>query len=341
MFIKPCEGRMTSPFGMRNHPIKSQRTFHKGIDLAKSGKVPILAAANGKVSRVAKTGAIGQYGNVVFVVHTLGGKTYETIYAHLASYSVKVGQAVKQGQQIGLMGNTGGSTGQHLHFEVHIGRWTTGQPNAVDPQRFINVYDTPQKGAFGADVTKLQRQLNQLGYGLLVDGNFGDSMDKVVKSFQQKSGLTADGIFGEGSQQALIKAIDAQTKAKKEAAKEEVKGVQIEKEVKRVIKLTAGQQKAKDNLVKHGLMSADYEIPDGQILTLVTMVSPLLYKIEKDKQFDPSTDELHDYAINFVKEATNDGTLKDGKWLEQAHAGTLTDQDLLALYIFVNEERKK
>ncbi len=133
-FIKPCEGRLTSPFGERIHPIRKVKSWHQGIDLAKRGEVKIFASADGEVIR---TGALGTYGNVVMIRHHINGKHMETNYAHLHSDVVKVGQHVKQGQHIGYMGNTGSSTAQHLHFEIHDGKWSKGQPNAVDPLPYI------------------------------------------------------------------------------------------------------------------------------------------------------------------------------------------------------------
>ncbi|MFJ7936005.1 M23 family metallopeptidase [Sporosarcina sp. NPDC096371] len=159
MFARPCIGRLTSPFGWRTHPISKKKSWHQGVDLAQSGNVPIYAAADGTVSRV---GVLGTYGNVVMVLHTINGKTYETNYAHLHSYDVNVGQKVKQGRKIGRMGNTGSSTGQHLHFEIHVGRWATGQPNAVDPMKYITT--VPALGAIGSDVEELQWLLNKHGY---------------------------------------------------------------------------------------------------------------------------------------------------------------------------------
>lgn len=143
-FIKPCVGRVTSPFGWRIHPISKTRKFHQGIDIAQAGSVPIRAAANGVVTR---NQVLGTYGNVVMIVHKLDGKTYETNYAHLRSGSkMIVGQRVNQGDVIGYMGNTGSSTAQHLHFEIHDGRWSTGQPNAVDPEKLIgDVFGTLSK----------------------------------------------------------------------------------------------------------------------------------------------------------------------------------------------------
>ncbi|MGR6008675.1 M23 family metallopeptidase [Bacillus cereus] len=66
-------------------------------------------------------------------------KTYTTVYAHMSSRSVSNGQTVKQGTQLGFMGNTGQSYGQHLHFELHLGEWNVGKTNAVDPSPYIGL----------------------------------------------------------------------------------------------------------------------------------------------------------------------------------------------------------
>lgn len=87
--------------------------FHKGIDIARPSNYNILAADNGKVTFA---GTSGGYGNMVRINHNNG---METLYAHLRSIDVRVGQTVTQGQKIGVMGSTGNSTGIHLHFEVY------------------------------------------------------------------------------------------------------------------------------------------------------------------------------------------------------------------------------
>ncbi len=87
--------------------------FHKGIDIARPSNYNILAADNGKVVSASYQGG---YGNLVRINHNNG---METLYAHLASIDVKVGQTVTKGQKIGVMGATGNSTGIHLHFEVY------------------------------------------------------------------------------------------------------------------------------------------------------------------------------------------------------------------------------
>ncbi|GLO68312.1 MULTISPECIES: peptidoglycan DD-metalloendopeptidase family protein [Oceanobacillus] len=129
-FTRPTAGVVTSRYGNRNGG------FHYGIDLGGTeGVSPIVAAANGTVSRAYYSDS---YGHVVFIKHNINGKAYETIYAHLYGYFVSEGQKVNKGEQIGLLGNTGRSTGPHLHFEIHSGSWTIGKENAINPERMIS-----------------------------------------------------------------------------------------------------------------------------------------------------------------------------------------------------------
>lgn len=103
---------ITSPFGERIHPITKVKAFHNGIDLSgKIGQV-IAAPADGEVKRVYETAA----GGLQLIVHHDNGFT--TGYAHLSKVQVAVGQRVTQSQVIALMGNSGQSTGPHLHFTV-------------------------------------------------------------------------------------------------------------------------------------------------------------------------------------------------------------------------------
>ncbi|MBB3906036.1 MULTISPECIES: M23 family metallopeptidase [Anoxybacillaceae] len=118
----PTQGTISSYYGWRNG------SFHHGIDIAKSGDVPVYAAYAGIVSRAYYSSS---YGNVVFIKHR--GGTAETVYAHLKSFSVKAGDAVSPGQQIGYMGDTGDADGQHLHFEIHNPEWNSSKSNSTDP----------------------------------------------------------------------------------------------------------------------------------------------------------------------------------------------------------------
>ncbi|ANU12229.1 hypothetical protein A1A1_07674 [Planococcus antarcticus DSM 14505] len=131
-FISPAGGRHTSGFGGRD--IGDGAETHLGYDIANVTGTPIVAAATGYVSYA---GVMDGYGNVVILTHSIEGQTYATVYGHMSSIKVSNGQAVSQGEQVGGMGNTGRSTGTHVHFEVHIGPWNGSRSNAVDPARYI------------------------------------------------------------------------------------------------------------------------------------------------------------------------------------------------------------
>ena len=128
-FTRPSAGVVTSQMGPR------WNKQHAGIDIAAGGTVPIVAAADGVVSRSYYSDS---YGNVIFITHSIGGQLYTTVYAHLSSRQASSGQVVAKGEQIGYMGNTGRSYGQHLHFEVHKGPWNVSKSNAVNPLNFVS-----------------------------------------------------------------------------------------------------------------------------------------------------------------------------------------------------------
>ncbi|WP_249669890.1 M23 family metallopeptidase [Polycladospora coralii] len=109
---------------------------HYGIDIAQGGTVAIKAAAKGTVSRSYFSSS---YGEVVFIKHTINGKNYETVYAHMRSGSrtVSPGDSVFQGQRIGYMGNTGDSSGQHLHFELHSPSWNNSKSYRLNPLSYL------------------------------------------------------------------------------------------------------------------------------------------------------------------------------------------------------------
>jgi murein DD-endopeptidase MepM/ murein hydrolase activator NlpD len=112
--IKPTEGVYSiSGFGMRKHPILGVRKFHSGLDINNNYGTPVFAPGNAKVISVKRQSG---YGLVVELNHGFG---YKTIYAHLSKSIVKTGQIVKRGDQIAKSGNSGLSSGPHLHYEVH------------------------------------------------------------------------------------------------------------------------------------------------------------------------------------------------------------------------------
>ena len=113
---RPLEkkSRVSSPFGVRFHPILKYRIFHKGVDLATPMNTKIYAAADGRIELLGRKGGYGKY---ISIIHANGWKT---AYAHMNGYrkDLKVGSYVKRGDVIGYVGSTGRSTGPHLHFEV-------------------------------------------------------------------------------------------------------------------------------------------------------------------------------------------------------------------------------
>ncbi|NLA75376.1 MAG: M23 family metallopeptidase, partial [Deltaproteobacteria bacterium] len=123
--IWPAKGWLSSKFGYRVSPFTNEKEFHSGLDIAAKNGSPIIAPADGVVSGIEKSYG---YGNLLTVNHGYGLKTR---YAHLSKILVKKGQAVKRGDIIANMGNTGRSTGPHLHYEVFL----EGVP--VDPSRYI------------------------------------------------------------------------------------------------------------------------------------------------------------------------------------------------------------
>ena len=110
--IWPVNGRITSNFGWRAHPIKKTRLFHNGLDIAVPSGTRVKAAAGGKVVH---SGWMNGFGYTVIIDH---GRGIETLYAHNSKVSVAKGSMVNKGQVVALSGNTGLSTGPHLHFGV-------------------------------------------------------------------------------------------------------------------------------------------------------------------------------------------------------------------------------
>ena len=113
----PINGaRLSSPFGMRKHPIDGFNKMHRGTDFAAPMGTPIMASGDGVVK---KAGWCGGGGNCVKIKHN---STYQTVYAHMSKFArgIKSGVRVKQGQTIGYVGSTGKSTGPHLHYEVIV-----------------------------------------------------------------------------------------------------------------------------------------------------------------------------------------------------------------------------
>jgi murein DD-endopeptidase MepM/ murein hydrolase activator NlpD len=123
--IRPAKGWISSQFGYRTSPFTGRREFHSGIDIANNHGTSIIATADGVVSFVGKKHLLG---NLVVIDH---GHGLVTRFAHLDDALVKRGEKVKRGAVIAKMGNTGRSTGPHLHYEVRL----NGLP--VNPVQYI------------------------------------------------------------------------------------------------------------------------------------------------------------------------------------------------------------
>jgi murein DD-endopeptidase MepM/ murein hydrolase activator NlpD len=136
--IKGGIGHISMYFGQNENPFTGQYYIHKGIDLStyRQGD-PIAATADGQVVTMEYS---PDFGNFIIIKHKHG---FYTRYAHLLSFRVTKGQRVQQGEVIGYIGNTGLSTGPHLHYEVHIGS------DVVDPYKYLNVRSGSLTGSNG------------------------------------------------------------------------------------------------------------------------------------------------------------------------------------------------
>jgi murein DD-endopeptidase MepM/ murein hydrolase activator NlpD len=121
----PVKGWLTSSFGMRRDPFNGRRKMHEGLDIAARTGTAVTATADGIVSSVKTEPG---YGKVVILDHGYG---YRTIYGHNSRYYVKVGQRVRRGERIAAVGNTGRSTGSHVHYEIRL----NGVP--VNPRKYL------------------------------------------------------------------------------------------------------------------------------------------------------------------------------------------------------------
>ena len=123
--ITPVKGIFTSGFGYRSDPLTHGRGTHQGVDIAAAPGQPVLASADGVVVRA---GSIGGLGQAVYIAHGFG---LTTRYGHMSRIDVRPGQRIKRGDVVGRVGNTGRSTGYHLHYEVRV------DGDAVNPLAYI------------------------------------------------------------------------------------------------------------------------------------------------------------------------------------------------------------
>ena len=134
-FATPTSGPITQGYGKASGAYGY--TFHNGIDYGAAKGTPVYATASGKVITSQFKGA---YGNYVMVSHTVNGSPFISLYAHMNSRSVSVGQTVAQGQKVGTVGETGNAFGTHLHFELHKGSYVysaTSAGSSVNPLDYL------------------------------------------------------------------------------------------------------------------------------------------------------------------------------------------------------------
>ena len=128
--IWPTHGWLSSSMGNRADPLTGEKDFHPGLDISADKGDPVYSTADGKVTHAASA---GNYGNLVIVDHGYG---LETRYGHLSVFKVAMGQKVKRGDLLGLVGSTGRTTGSHLHYEVRAnGRILNPLQLLLNPRR--------------------------------------------------------------------------------------------------------------------------------------------------------------------------------------------------------------
>jgi len=177
--------RITSRYGTRIHPITGKRKLHTGTDFAppvpgQTG-VPVFATMNGIVRQASYSASMGNY---IYLQHT--GDSYSSVYMHMSRLTVKQGQTVKRGQQIGIMGTTGNSTGIHLHFMVsktyppqHNGN------NLINPETYLKGSSRKMKlkedGKLGVNTIKRLQEF----LGTPQDGKISEPVSSMVKALQK------------------------------------------------------------------------------------------------------------------------------------------------------------
>ncbi len=154
------ETHVTAHQGYRVHPVKKVRHHHNGIDLRAKMRTPVFSTADGVV-RYVQNKDRGGFGKVVMIAHNYG---FETVYAHLHSTKLKVGDVVKKGDQIALSGNTGISTGPHLHYEIKYAQkilnpWSFMQ---WDLKNYESIFQSQRRVEWESLVALIAKQTNKL-----------------------------------------------------------------------------------------------------------------------------------------------------------------------------------
>ncbi|MDE6886881.1 MAG: peptidoglycan DD-metalloendopeptidase family protein [Helicobacteraceae bacterium] len=152
--------RISSPYGYRIHPLSNTKEMHTGTDMATDKNTPVYATADGVID-FAKDGWNGGYGTIVKIDHSFGFKTY---YAHLNSIAVKRGDFVRKGQLIAYTGNTGASSGPHLHYEVRFLGSHINSKNFMewDMSNFDKIFQKEKNVAWQSLLTTINNLIQQI-----------------------------------------------------------------------------------------------------------------------------------------------------------------------------------
>ena len=171
--------RVTSPYGLRRHPISGNFTKHNGVDMV-GDLISIVAIGRGIVKSSYYSSS---YGHTIIIQHKINGVIWESLYAHLSRRFVDKGDKVSSNEIIGYEGSTGNSTGRHLHLELHRGSWNINKSNSVDPLKYIDNKNLKIDGIIGKQTIKsLQRFLK-----VEVDGIQGVKTNKALQRFLNKN----------------------------------------------------------------------------------------------------------------------------------------------------------
>ena len=177
--------------------------YHTGVDFAVPTGTPIFAAKDGKVLE-AKSGVTwgGSYGTAIVIDH---GDGIRAVYAHLSKLEVKTGQQVTEGQQIGLSGNTGNSTGPHLHFEARVSPWKYANQD-VDPAQIMSGVKTTLAAKVAASKPDKRDTGSPSGPDPKFPGKpFGPGVSgDYVKFMQMKLGVIPTGVYDDKTKAAVV-----------------------------------------------------------------------------------------------------------------------------------------
>ncbi len=151
--------KVSSNFGYRINPITKKRQFHKGLDLPTPRRTPVHATADGVVEYVQSKDK-GAYGRVIRLAHNYG---FKTVFAHLRKTKVKVGDVIKKGQIIGLSGNSGRSSGPHLHYEVRYANLVLNPKNFIkwDLKNYDKIFKNERRVQWESLINQINEQHHQ------------------------------------------------------------------------------------------------------------------------------------------------------------------------------------